>query len=220
MEIQIERRSAVEQVADGLRANMLTGSLPPGTRLRELELSESLQVARSTVREALIILRNEGMVSRRSEGRGWQVRRLSSEEIDDIFRARIALEMAAINAAQTAGPGDLEPLRATVDALAATMRTDDKVAILEADFECHLALVRLIGSQRLVDMYSELLLDLRLSLASVESPSDWPRELQNHEEFVGLLEDGSFDEARDMLTRRLEYVRSALARLLSPAEPR
>lgn len=218
MKIQIERRSAVEQVADGLRANMLSGALPPGTRLRELELAETLEVARSTVREALIMLRNERMVSRRSEGRGWQVRRLSADEIDDIFKARMALEIAAINAARTAGPDAVAPLRTTVEALASTMKSDDKLAILDADFECHLALVRLLGSKRLVDMYAELLLDLRLSLANVETPSDWPRELKNHRRFVRLLQRGEFDQADDVLRKRLEHVRVSLAELLTPDE--
>ena len=218
MKIQIERRSAVQQVADGLRANMLSGSLPPGTRLRELELAETLEVARSTVREALIVLRNERMVSRRSEGRGWEVRRLSADEIDDIFKARIALEKAAIDAARNGGPESLTPLRRSVEELATTMKADDKLAILEADFECHLALVRVLDSQRLVDMYAELLLDLRLSLANLERPSDWPRELRNHRKFVRLLERGEFDEADEVLSTRLEYVRSSLSELLAPGE--
>lgn len=218
MKIEIERRSAVEQVADGLRANMLDGSLPPGTRLRELELAETLGVARSTVREALIMLRNERMVSRRSEGRGWEVRRLSAGEIDDIFKARIALETAAINAARGAGPEAVAPLRRSVDELAATMKSDDKLAILDADFQCHLALIRLLDSQRLVDMYAELLVDLRLSLANVERPSDWPRELKNHRRFIRLLERGEFDEADEVLARRLEHVRSSLSQLLAPDE--
>lgn len=218
MKIDIERRSAVEQVADGLRNNMLSGSLPPGTRLRELELAETLDVARSTVREALIVLRNEGTVSRRSEGRGWEVRQLSAAEIDDIFRARLTFEFAAIDSAEDADTSGLEPLRTAVDDLANAMESDDKLTILDADFECHLALVRLIGSQRLVDMYSELLLDLRLSLANVETASDWPRELKNHKQFVRLLERGEFDKARTVLARRLEHVHRSLTELLATSD--
>jgi DNA-binding GntR family transcriptional regulator len=209
-EIRIDRRSTVEQVTDGLRNNMLTGSLGPGTRLRELELSQSLGVARSTVREALLVLRNEGLVTRRSNARGWEVRRLSTDEIVDIFRARIALEMAGIAAAESAGAQVVAPVREAVDRLAEVMTTADKVAILEADFECHVALVRLTGSERLAGMYADLLLDLRLSLATVEQPSDWPRELRNHEQFVRLLERGRWDQARSTLTKRLGYVERSL----------
>lgn len=209
-EIRIERRSTVEQVTDGLRNNMLTGSLGPGTRLRELELSQSLGVARSTVREALLVLRNEGLVSRRHNARGWEVRRLSTDEIVDIFRARMALERAGIAAAEMAGPDAVAPVREAVAKLARVMKTGDKVAILEADFDCHTVLVSLIGSERLTSMYGELLLDLRLSLATVEHSSDWPRELANHKKFVRLLEKGRWDQARDELAQRLEYVERAL----------
>ncbi len=209
-EIRIDRRSTVEQVTDGLRNNMLTGALGPGTRLRELELAQSLGVARSTVREALLVLRNEGLVNRRHNARGWEVRRLDPDQISDIFRARIALENAGITAAQAAGTNTVVPVREAVDRLGEVMKTGDKVAILEADFDCHVALVRLTGSERLASMYADLLLDLRLSLATVEHPSDWPRELANHQKFVRLLERARWDQARDMLAQRLGYVERSL----------
>lgn len=209
-EIRIERRSTVEQVTDGLRENMLTGLLGPGTRLRELDLAQELGVARSTVREALLVLRNEGLVSRRHNARGWEVKRLVPDDIVDIFRARMALETAGIAAAEAAGRETVRPVTEAVNRLETAMQTGDKVAILEADFGCHLAVVELTGSQRLKSMYEEILLDLRLSLATVEHSSDWPRELANHRRFARMLERGRWDQAREELAKRLGYVERAL----------
>lgn len=53
-----------EQVADDIRADIQSGSLPPGSRLpSELELAEQYGVARVTVRRAIAELRTEGLIT-------------------------------------------------------------------------------------------------------------------------------------------------------------
>ncbi|MQA01891.1 MAG: FCD domain-containing protein [Streptosporangiales bacterium] len=208
--LRLDRRSAVEQVADGLRDRMFDGTLPPGTRLRELDLADSLQVARSTVREALLVLRKDRLVVRRDNGRGWEVRRLRPDEITDIFRARRWIEFAAVSAAEESTGDPLGPVEKRVAALADAMRTEDKPSILAADLQCHLELVRMTGSERLVGMYAELLRDLRPLLAVVEQPSDWPRELKNHRKFVRLMRRGEWDAARASMVERLTYVEETM----------
>lgn len=204
--LRIDRRTAVEQVADGLRERMFDGALPPGTRLRELELADALQVARSTVREALLVLRKDQLVVRRDAGRGWEVRRLRADEVTDVFRARRWLEFAAMHAAQAADVDVLAPVELRVDELAETIHTQDAARIVAADLECHLALVRLTGSERLVSMYAELLRDLRPLLAVVEQPSDWPRELANHRRFVSLMRAGEWSGAQQAMVDELDHV--------------
>lgn len=210
--LRIDRRTAVEQVADGLRERMFDGALPPGSRLRELELADALQVARSTVREALLVLRKEQLVVRRDAGRGWEVRKLRVDEVTDVFRARRWIEFAAVHAAQMAAAGDdvLAPVERQVELLAETMRSEDKARIVAVDLECHLELVRLTGSDRLVSMYAELLRDLRPLLAVVEQPSDWPRELAGHRRFVSLMREGRWDEARQVMAERLTHVEQTM----------
>jgi DNA-binding LacI/PurR family transcriptional regulator len=57
-----------EQISDKLREEIQTGQLRPGDRLRnEIELAEALGVGRNTVRQAILRLVDEGLVTR---GRG------------------------------------------------------------------------------------------------------------------------------------------------------
>lgn len=198
---------------------MFDGALPPGTRLRELELADALQVARSTVREALLVLRKERLVVRRDAGRGWEVRRLRVAEVTDVFRARRWIEFAAVHAAQQAEGDVLAPVERQVEVLAETMRSEDKGRIVAADLECHLALVRLTGSDRLVSMYAELLRDLRPLIALVEQPSDWPRELTNHRKFVELMRSGDWDEARQLMSDRLTHVERTMIETVEARRP-
>ncbi len=52
-----------ERAYQQLRGAIQAGHLPPGTRLREVELAESLGLSRTPVREALSRLESEGSSS-------------------------------------------------------------------------------------------------------------------------------------------------------------
>jgi DNA-binding GntR family transcriptional regulator len=60
-------RAAYEQIADDLRTRIMSGELPPGTRLPpQKELAGSYEVAVETLRKALDVLAREGVVASRS----------------------------------------------------------------------------------------------------------------------------------------------------------
>jgi len=62
----IDRDSSVppsKQIAAELRARIVSGEIPPGRRIPSLtELEQSYDVARDTLRKAVRILRDEGLV--------------------------------------------------------------------------------------------------------------------------------------------------------------
>jgi GntR family transcriptional regulator len=67
-------RPVFKQIADGLRTAILSGELAPGARLpSEQELIDGYGVARGTIRQAVNLLRSEGLV-RTEHGRGTYVR--------------------------------------------------------------------------------------------------------------------------------------------------
>jgi DNA-binding GntR family transcriptional regulator len=56
-------RAAYKQVADALRDDIVSGRLAPGRRIpAEFDLCEEFEVSRNTVRQALTILRSEGLI--------------------------------------------------------------------------------------------------------------------------------------------------------------
>ena len=67
-------RPVFKQIADGLRSAILSGELAPGARVpSEQELMDGYRVARGTIRDAMTLLRSEGLV-RTEHGRGSYVR--------------------------------------------------------------------------------------------------------------------------------------------------
>ncbi|MGW5214941.1 GntR family transcriptional regulator [Streptomyces sp. NPDC004051] len=82
-----------------IRQSILDGQAPPGTVLIPTGLSTQFNVSRTPVREALIRLEQEGLVTRAT--RGYVVRTRTPQEILEICEARIALESSAAQAAAT-----------------------------------------------------------------------------------------------------------------------
>ena len=86
-----------------LRARILGGALPGGTRLFEVALAEDLQVSRTPVREALSRLADEGLLERMPHG-GFVVRSFSVGDVIDAIELRGLLEGAAARLAAERGP--------------------------------------------------------------------------------------------------------------------
>lgn len=101
-------------IASEIRRAILEGRLEPGDVLREEQLARELGTSRTPVREALIELRNEGLVETSATRRA-VVRAYTAAELHDIYELRAALEAhAARIAAERANPGDVRALKASI----------------------------------------------------------------------------------------------------------
>src|SRR5690625_5184412 len=69
--------------------------LKAGHHLKEMEVSEQLNVSRGPMREAFTSLPNENLVEKRGNGRT-VVKEYTKKDIKDLYHARILLENAAL----------------------------------------------------------------------------------------------------------------------------
>jgi DNA-binding GntR family transcriptional regulator len=110
-----ETRSGDQQLGEfaytRLRSEIRGGTLLPGTRLRETELADRLQVSRTPVREALKRLESEGLVVF-SQPRGMTVTELTAGQVLELYAMREILEGAAARfAAEHASAFEIESLK-------------------------------------------------------------------------------------------------------------
>lgn len=103
-------RTTAELVLERMKDDVLTGHLPPGTKLTERELAERYQASRTPVREALKQLVSSQLAVN-VPYHGVHVRTVSLEFARDIYEVRAGLEgLAGSLAAQRAGRQELEQL--------------------------------------------------------------------------------------------------------------
>jgi DNA-binding GntR family transcriptional regulator len=188
----VERRSTTEHVLSELRAAIIDGRIGPRAPLREVALAEAFGTGRSAIREALSALVQEGLVVS-ERNRGTWVRELSPADVVDVYRARDAIETAAVAAALECGRYDLSGLRAALQELRTVsdrdgMRTPSQ-ALIAADIDFHRALVALAESPRLSRAHEPLAAEAQMLLNwhPVYSGSDY---VDDHQQLFEAFERG------------------------------
>ena len=93
-----------EAVVRAVRRAVVLGDLKPGEKLREVKLAAALDVSRPTLREALNLLVQEGLLVQEPY-RGFSVTVLDAGAIRDIARTRVPLDLMAVAAILEDGTG-------------------------------------------------------------------------------------------------------------------
>ena len=143
-------------VVERLRSAILDEELQPGQRLRLRDLAELLETSTMPIREALQVLAAEGLVQLHPY-RGAQVTPLSTEELEELYMARLGLEgLAARLGAVNMRPGELEHLRQLLPVLEQTASAGDLARFLLLDIEFHETQFRASRRPRLVARIDQL----------------------------------------------------------------
>ena len=153
------RKSAAplrHQVLDFLRQSIISGRLPPSSRLVERELIEMMDVSRTVIREALRQLETEGLVATIAN-KGPVVRELSAGEAKDLYSIReVLVGLAARLFVLNAKPGQIDTLRLALEEVTRCYAAGDPAKILQAKNSFYDALVSGAGSESLSSMISIL----------------------------------------------------------------
>jgi DNA-binding GntR family transcriptional regulator len=111
--------SAADFAYAKLRRDIMDGRLAPGDRMREQVISESLDMSRTPVREALSRLQADGLLAMQGRS-GLAVAELDDAGVIELYETREALEGTAAHlAALHANPRDIAVLQAALAAEAA-----------------------------------------------------------------------------------------------------
>ncbi|MBE2998310.1 GntR family transcriptional regulator [Nocardiopsis sp. HNM0947] len=157
------RRGLADEVADTVRAAIFDGTYPPGTQLRETELSAELEVSRGPVREALMRLEGEGLL-RSGWHRGAVVVELSADDVAEIDSLRGALEHLAVQlAVEHASDEDLDTVARAADRMA---RAGDAHELAALDVAFHDAVYAATGHRRLQEAWNTIRSQVHLFLVS------------------------------------------------------
>jgi DNA-binding GntR family transcriptional regulator len=134
-------RTLSDQVFEIVREQIVTGQLPEDAPIRQDALASELGVSKIPLREALARLEQEGLLASQAN-RGYVVRPMTIDELDDIYNLRLKIEPDAAGFASTvATDDDRELVREAFERLdrAASSKLGE-VAIRNREF--HTALVR------------------------------------------------------------------------------
>lgn len=148
----IHRSNLRDQVKQEILDRLSAGSLTPGTAVNEVHLAAELGVSRTPLREALISLKQEGIISTVT-GKGFFWTPVSVRELREITPMIAALESLAI---ESTPPDLLAEIAPTLIAEATAFSTESAVhsEIIKADDAWHSLLLSRCPNRRLRDLLS------------------------------------------------------------------
>ncbi|WGF90696.1 GntR family transcriptional regulator [Marinivivus vitaminiproducens] len=164
-----------------LRAMIVDGELPPGERLNEARLSETLGVSRTPVREALRTLAAEGLVEP-LPNRSVVVAPLRAPDIEHLFRVFGTLEgLAGELACAAITPDELGEIGQMLSAMVELHGRADRSAYLAINKAIHRRVVEIAGNPILHSQWRALLPRMERARALANLDNDrWAAALHEH----------------------------------------
>ncbi|PLS30004.1 Bacterial regulatory protein, gntR family [Bifidobacterium margollesii] len=176
-----------DQVYDRIIGLILDMSVKPGDSLTEPMLIKRLGVSRTPIREALLRLEAEGVLTSQL-ARGFRLKPLDRTEVEEIFPILASLEMLAIREMpDEIRPSTLKRLRTTAARLGST---EDPIQRWRLADEFHRLLAAEAGNHRLDEMTRQIRVMIgRYELAFMLEVSPRHRDAdKRHDRIVDALE--------------------------------
>ena len=223
----VRRPNLPATIANRLRAQIVSGELPPGSKLpghRDLAAAHAVSVG--SMREAISMLISNGLIETRA-GRGTYVAAspqpagrprpgvpLLRQEVEELTEARrvIEVQLAAL-AAERATPEQVEALRRATERMEAAAANPYEYP--EADVDFHLALAAAAGNryllQAMVDIRALLRQDMELGAeAAIRRFGDLRPSVESHRRLLEAIADGdparAAEVADEIVSRNQKFV--------------
>lgn len=143
-------------IADHLRDDILALRFEQGEPLREISISDRFGASRRSVREALLMLAQEGVVTHEKH-RGARVRQFMTDDVVDLYAARAVLEGTGARACLDAPDHALDAVMVSLaDLRRAAAEGQNSSRHATADVQFHASVIALAGSPLLDRFFASI----------------------------------------------------------------
>ena len=194
--------------------------IPAGATVTETDVASEFGVSRPTAKSAILTLVHRGLL-RRNSHRPAYVPTLTADDVIDIYRARIPLELEAVRTLATRASvvPETEAAFRELGELADDVPTSRFIA---ADLHAHQILVDQCGSARLSRLYESLLDEIHLCMIQSRYALGRERIAREHGNVLEHIIAGEPNAATQAMRNHLHGAAHALADAiarLAPASP-
>ncbi|MEX3960464.1 GntR family transcriptional regulator [Trinickia sp. EG282A] len=211
VEPQVGKETGAARVYTMLRNEILTMKLAPGVALDEVGLAERFDMSRSPVREALVRLSADGLVTTLAN-RSTVVTPMDFARVPEFLDAldllqRVTTRLAALN--RTAA--DLAVIRQAQKTYekgaAITIKTGNSLPMIESNYDFHMAIAKAGRNTYFAELYRRLLdegrrmLHLHYQFQALDPDINPKKMASDHTEIVDAIERGDADKAEEYAHR-------------------
>ena len=163
------RNTLANEVSDIIHASIINGLFEAGERLTESKLAKQLKTSRAPVREALRNLEKEGLLVYFPH-RGYFVREVDLNDIEEIFELRDALEELAISLLiSRADDKDIRSLEDIVSKMEDLELKNEVIQATELDTRFHEQICRSSGNKYLLNVWESMRAQIRIAVLACNS---------------------------------------------------
>jgi DNA-binding GntR family transcriptional regulator len=186
----------------------VSGELPAGSRINEVQVAAALGVSRTPLREALTRLSGELVEARPKHG--FYVRPMSGEELGELYAIRVRLDPWALRLAGLPDPATIDELEAINGALA---RVTDASAAIERDDAWHLRLLAHCPNRVLLGLIRQMMWRTqRYEHVYFSDPANRATAVREHAKLIAMLRAQDLEAACGWLTTNMSTAVPVLAR--------
>lgn len=179
----VTRRSLV---VDALREAILTGELPPGTKITEMDLVARLQVSRGPIREGIRELIDEGLLSSQPYT-GTYVTTIDEKTIGEAYGLRRVLEKYAFTLVWPRRDTEFKrTLMRRYEALLVAAERGGSAEEMRAEIEFHGVPYEFSGDTLLMNTWRHVTRRMQLCFILHRATPESPNSVSMHERFLEL----------------------------------
>ena len=212
------RRNLNQELVGTLRQSILEGDLHPGERINEVHLSQKMQISRTPLREALIVLAHEGFV-RNEPRRGVFVNDLTVEEVKSLYPLRALLDPYALKLAGRPPMARLAELHNLNAEIAESF--GDSGQTIELDSTWHATLIAGCPNLIVLDYIRQISLrERRYEHAYMRERENVQVAVADHRKILASLEKDDLLSACNLLRKNMERAEEPIVEWLAARKGR
>lgn len=190
--MQIATKPISEAAADAVRNMIVGGALADGARINEVHLAETLDISRTPLREGLMRLVAEGVVTTEPR-RGFFVAPLTLDDFHQLYEIRPILDPEALRMAGIPANRSIDSLERINDAMIAARTPAEAI---DLDDEWHRKLIAGCPNRVLLDLIDQIIGRTRCYEHALFRETDhlWNAG-DEHQQILAALRDGDLDAA-------------------------
>lgn len=191
---------------ENIKNKIIYFELKPGDKIFESEIAISLKISRTPVREALLMLENEGLV-KCDDSLGFIIRKLSSKEVQEYFSIRNVIELFAVPLIiERISPSEIRQLEQNVNEAEASVERKDFQNIIRRETEFHEILYKSTKSEVFFQTISGLIDKFQwLRAIALNAQGGARQSLNDHKKMLKALEKKDGKELKKLNKLHLQH---------------
>jgi DNA-binding GntR family transcriptional regulator len=202
--LKFERSLLSDRAIELLHRKIITGQLPPGTRLVEREIADLLGISRAPVRDALMQLEKEGLVVTKSDAR--YVVELTERDVRELYQIRHVLEQLAVElAARNSCPENRQALDISLGKMKEAVAKHNSLLYSETDVQMHRLIWQQADNPHLLNVLNTMVGPIFMFVANNVSRYMWEETYAWHRDLVTAINSGDAPSAVEGMKRHLDF---------------